>query len=176
MPKKRVHLLDIEIDELTNSIKHIATGESFDTVLVPITLKDLAGVRKKKGEWQFNWRKEIRKEDATVYKLTTVDQPDIIQGLVSITDRGDHFYLNLAESAPHNFGPQKQHDGVGGNMFAFCCKLSNDNGQDGIIAFQAKTRLIRHYTDKMGAVHLGNQNMIIYPEEALFLIDKYFKT
>ncbi len=32
------------------------------------------------------------------------DNPDIIQGLVSISDYGDHFYLHLVKSAPFNLG------------------------------------------------------------------------
>jgi len=50
-----------------------------------------------------------------------------------------------------------------------------DSGNDGIIAFKSKTRLLKHYQEKLGAVHIGNHNMIIYPEKALILINKYFK-
>ncbi|WP_202020452.1 hypothetical protein [Mucilaginibacter mali] len=151
------------------------TGESFDTEVFEITIKDLADVRKRKGEWHFHWRSELKQVDRKVYKLVITGQPNILQGLVSVSNMGDHYYLHLAESAPMNFGEDKIYEGVGGNLFAFCCKLSLDNGNEGFIAFKSKTTLISHYEKTLGAVHIGNHQMIIYPNEALFLIDKYFK-
>lgn len=167
--------LDLEIDQLTNSILHKASGESLATELTEVSAEELKNIKKEKGGWHFSWKSEFRQLDRKVYKLTVVGKPDEIQGLVSISDMKDHFYLNLAESAPFNFGDNKIHEGVGGNLFAFCCKLSWDSGNDGIIAFKSKTRLLKHYQEKLGAVHIGNHNMIIYPEKALILINKYFK-
>jgi hypothetical protein len=175
MPDLSPSHVSIVIDELTNSIRNVKTGESLNTVLTEASLTDLRGVFKKVGEWHFNWRAELKLADRKVYKLTIEDEPDVLQGLVSISDRNDHFYLHLAESAPVNYGVNKLHEGVGGNLFAFCCKLSLDNGNDGFIAFKSKTKLIKHYEETLGAVHIGNHNMIIYPEKALILIDKYFK-
>jgi len=80
----------------------------------------------------------------------------------------------LAESAPINFGPDKKHEGLGGNLFAFACKLSWDAGNEGFVSYQAKTKLIRHYEMLLGAIHIGGGNMIIYPKEALFLIKHYY--
>jgi len=175
MPKRSALAQDIEIDKLTDCIVLRESGEEFSTILTPVKLKDLKGVRKKKGEWQFNWRDEVKIEERTVYKLTTVADPETIQGLVSIEDKGDHHYLHLVESAPSNFGKNKLHEGVAGNLFAFCCKLSSDSGNEGFVAFKAKTVLLEHYQKTLGATPEGGQRMIIYPEEASFLIDKYFK-
>jgi hypothetical protein len=50
----------------------------------------------------------------------------IIQGLMSVSDYGDHFYLHLVESAPFNLGKKKLYQGVPGNLFAFACKRSWD--------------------------------------------------
>ncbi|WP_221931317.1 hypothetical protein [Pedobacter westerhofensis] len=109
-----------------------------------------------------------------VYKLCIAGQKEI-QGLVSATDFDDHVYLNLVESSPINYGANKLYEGVAGNLIAFCCKLSFDNGNDGIIGFKAKSNLVQHYVSKLGATHIGAQNMIIYPEKALYLINRYFK-
>ena len=88
---------------------------------------------------------------------------------------GDHIYVHLAESAPINFGPEKRHEGVGGNLFAYACKVSWDAGNEGTIVFTSKTRLIEHYEKVLGVVQIGNRRMIIYPEQALVLIKQYFK-
>ena len=70
--------LDFEIDKLTNSIENASTGEVFDTVVVRLTSKDLVFIHK--SEWQFDWRKELKDKTKEVYKLTTVNNPTIIQG------------------------------------------------------------------------------------------------
>jgi len=99
---------------------------------------------------------------------------NIIQGLMSFEDKGDHIFINLVENAPFNIGKKKLYEGVPGNLFAFACKLSWDNGNQGLVSYVSKTRLINHYVSTVGAVHLGNHQMVIYPHEALQLIKKYF--
>jgi hypothetical protein len=42
--------------------------------------------------------------------------------------------------------------------------------------FTSKTKLIDHYQRTLGAVHLGNHRMVIYPNAAEKLISLYFKT
>ena len=73
-------------------------------------------------------------------------------------------------------GKKKLYEGVPGNLFAFACKESWDKGYQGIVAFQSKTKLIEHYENTLGAIHVGGHKMIIFPEAALKLIKKYFKT
>lgn len=111
-----------------------------------------------------------------MYKLTIKGNPEIIQGLASISDFEDHFFLHLVESAPFNLGRKKLYSGVPGNLFAFVCKLSWDKGYQGFVAFQSKTRLIEHYEITFGAVHVGGHKMIIFPDAALKLIRQYFQT
>ena len=52
----------------------------------------------------FDWKYEFNRPDREVYKLTIVDNPDIVQGLISFTVRTDHVYMFLLESAPFNLG------------------------------------------------------------------------
>lgn len=103
-----------------------------------------------------------------------MNNPDIIQGLISMEDKVDDLFVNLIENAPFNVGKKKLYEGVPGNLFAFACKLSWDNGNQGIVSFVSKTKLINHYELTLGAIHLGNHQMVIYPHEALKLIKKYF--
>jgi hypothetical protein len=122
--KKRLKThLDFEIDSLTNSIVNIFTGDSFETDITRLTKADLKTVTKKKG-WLFNWTQELRRNDREVYKLTIVNNPTVIQGLVSFTIRTDNVFMHLVESAPFNIGQNKIYEGVPGNLVAFACKTS----------------------------------------------------
>ena len=73
-------------------------------------------------------------------------------------------------------GKNKLYEGVPGNLVAFACKLSFQRGYDGYVAFDAKTQLIKHYQESLGAIHFRNQRMIIDSRAAEFLVNKYFKT
>ena len=74
------------IDRLTNSIFNTISGDSFRTEVSILTKTDL--------------KKEI-------YKLTIVNNPDIVQGLLSIQRETDHIFMNLLENAPFNIGNEK---------------------------------------------------------------------
>jgi hypothetical protein len=173
MPKKSNYELDITIDKLTNSIQNAISGDSFDTEVLELTQKDLKNVSKRKG-WQFNWRTEMNLLDRKVFKLTIAENPMIIQGLISISDKKDHFYLHLIENAPFNLGKNKLYVGVAGNLFAYVCKLSWEAGYEGFVAFESKTQLIAHYEKAIGAVRLAKLRMVILPPTALKLIKQYF--
>jgi hypothetical protein len=109
-----------------------------------------------------------------VYKLTVRGNIDVIQGLASVSDYNDHFYLHLVESAPFNLGKNKLYEGVPGSLFAFTCKMSFDKGYQGFVSFTSKTKLIEHYTKSLGAIHVGGHKMVIFPEEADKLIKRYY--
>lgn len=174
MKKAKRHLIDIEIDSLTNSIENTISGDSFETEVLPLRDYDLPEVTKKNG-WQFNWRTESKISKRELFKLTISGNPSVIQGLVSISDEKDHYYVHLIESAPFNIGKDKLYVGVPGNLFAFACKISKENGYGGFIAFVSKTKLISHYQESLGAIPFGRgPKMIIYPPTAEKLINKYF--
>lgn len=165
--------IDIWIDSLTNSIINTISGDNLPTEIIEVNISDLKFVTKNRS-WNFNWKGELKKSNTKVYKLTVVNNPEIIQGLLSIEDKGDHIFVNLVENAPFNIGKKKLYEGVPGNLFAFACKMSWDNGNQGVVSFVSKTKLITHYILSLGAVHLGNHQMVIYPMEALQLIKKYY--
>jgi hypothetical protein len=172
--KHNLQYIDIEIDKLTNSIENVITGDSFQTDISLLDTNDLKIITKKNG-WLFNWKNEFIQPDRDVYKLTISGNPVIIQGLISITEREDHVYMHLIESAPFNLGRNKVYVGVPGNLVAFACRISFHRGFDGYVSFTSKTQLIDHYQKTLGATNVGGHLMVIRTDSALKLIDKYFK-
>ena len=79
MEKQKHEGLDFVIDKLTNSIENTFTNEVFDTEIVRLTSVDAKQI--KKADWEFDWLKELKDKTKEVYKLTTVNNPTIIQGL-----------------------------------------------------------------------------------------------
>ncbi len=166
--------LDFEVDKLTNSIENVISGDSFSTEITLVSKEDLKRITKKK-KWLFNWKLEYQQPQREVYKLTIVNNPKIIQGLVSLEVKPDHVYMHLLENAPFNQGSEKVYRGVAGNLVAFVCRLSFQRGHAGNVAFVSKTQLIDHYEKTLGAVHFGGRLMILETNAALKLIGKYFK-
>ena len=129
----------------------------------------------KKNGWQFNWKQQPANNSREVYKLTIVNNPDIIQGLISFTIKSDNIYMDLIESAPFNLERNKIYEAVAGNLVAFACKVSFQRGFDGFLSFTAKTKLIEHYDKTLGAYHLGNHLMILETKASSILVEKFFK-
>jgi len=171
---KRGQALGFVMDGLTNSIRNVVTGDSFPTDVCRLTNADLPQVTKKNG-WNFNWRTELADNTKTVYKLTIVNNPTIVQGMMSLSVKSDHVYIELIENAPFNIGQAKVYEGVPGNLVAYACKVAFQQGFEGAVSFRAKTRLIAHYENTLGAVHFGNHLMVILPNVAQHLVDTYFK-
>ena len=114
--------LNFIIDKLTNSIENVITGDSFATEICILTNNDLKLVSKT-SRWVFNWKDEFKQPERDVYKLTITNNPNVIQGLISLEIKSDHVYMHLVESAPFNKGKIKVYAGVPGNLVAFACKL-----------------------------------------------------
>lgn len=175
MDSNKIIEQDFIIDRLTNSILNTISGDSFPTEVSILTKSDLKNITKKSG-WNFNWKAEFNNEKTEQYKLTIVNNPTVIQGLLSITVENDHIFMDLLESAPFNIGKNKLYEGVAGNLVAYACKVSFQKGYDGFVAFTAKTQLIKHYEKTLGAFHFKNQRMIIDTKASKRLVEKYFKT
>ncbi|MEI6091641.1 MAG: hypothetical protein WCR42_14390 [bacterium] len=168
-----LNYIDIEIDKLTRSIENAVTGDIFDTELILLSSIDKKQI--KKSHWLFDWHSQLELNDRQVYKLVIKGNPDIIQGLLCLSDRGDHIYMNLIESAKFNRGKDKIYLGVPGNLVAFTCKLSFEKGYDGFIAFDAKTALIKHYEETIFATHFKGTRMFIETTSAMKLVNQYFQ-
>ena len=163
---------DIEIDKLTRSIENAVTGDSFKTEVVELTLTDIRKL--KRTDWLFDWKAEAKNVDRKVYKLVIIDNPNIVQGLIGIQDRGDHVFMSLIESAIFNRGNKKVYLGVPGNLVAFACKASFDKGYGGYVSFESKTKLKEHYKKTLGANFLFGNFMAINTKAAAKLINQYF--
>ena len=97
--------VDIEIDKLTRSIENLITGDSFKTEILLLSGNDLKQL--KKTDWLFDWKSEARNKDKLIYKLVIVYNSQVIQGLISMQDKGDHIFMHLIESNKFNRGFQK---------------------------------------------------------------------
>lgn len=170
---KKLQELDFIIDKLTKSIENAVTGDSFQTEISILTKEDLKNITKKNG-WLFDWKTEKKNVQKEIYKLTIVGNSHIIQGIISLEVKEDHVYMHLVESAPFNRGASKVYLGVLGNLVAFACKLSFQRGHEGNVSFLAKTKLIEHYEQTLGASHFGGRVMIIETKAALKLVQQYF--
>ncbi len=175
MKKSKPIYLDFIVDKLTNSIQNTISGDSFATEVLRLTKADLKQITKKNG-WNFDWKQELANNTKEVFKLTILNNPTIIQGLLSLSLEPDHVYIHLLENAPFNIGQNKLYEGVAGNLVAHACKVSYQQGFEGFVVFTAKTKLVSHYQNTLGAYTLGGHKMIISSKSAQILIDKYFKS
>ena len=156
---------------LSNTIQHRQSGRMLPTLLAQASRMELAELPK---GWIFDWEKEASKYQ--VFKLMTNENLAVIEGLISLELRNGFCYVSLVESAPHNRGDLKLHDGVGGNLFAFACKLSIEKGFDGFVVFETKTGLKAYYQESFGAKPVGNSNRMQLDETAAkHLVKIYFK-
>ena len=174
MKKSSKYQNDFVIDRLTNSITNSISGDSFPTDVSLLTKNDLKQINKKNG-WLFNWKEELSLPDREVYKLTIVNNPNITQGIASLTIKSDHVVIHLIENAAFNKGKGKLYEGVAGNLVAFACRLSFQRGANGFVSFHSKTNLVNHYVKTLNARHYGNQLMVIDTDAAQILVDNYFK-
>ena len=174
MKKKTEIELDFEIDKLTNSIENTLTEEIFDTEITRLSLRQTKQINE--AHWGFDWHNELKESTNEVYKLTTIKNITIIQGLICFIDKGDHIFMPLIESAKFNKGKTKIYRGVAGNLVAYACKISFERGYEGVVSFIAKSQLIEHYQQTLGAKRFGNSNrMFIDSKESLALVKQYFK-
>jgi len=82
--------------------------------------------------------------------------------------------MHLIESSSFNRGKRKVYLGVPGNLVAFACKHSFDNGYAGFVSFESKTKLIDHYRESLGAHVLFGNIMAIDTIAAAKLVKQYF--
>jgi hypothetical protein len=148
--------INVEIDQLTNSIINAISGDVFETEFHIVTKREIDH-----KQWLFDWKYEIADKKNEVFKMTIKENSKVIQGLLSVQAREGHVFVNLIENAKFNRGKNKLYLGVGGNMFAFACKRSVELGFEGFVGFDAKTSLMNCYQMTLGAQRaLGNRMFI----------------
>ena len=123
--------------------------------------------------WKFDWLHVSLGHD--IYELFLKNDP-IVQGRVAVCMDKGFARVDIVETAPHNFGHTGRYEGVGGHLFAIACKISWDNGGDGVVSFTAKSKLISYYEQKLNARRVGGtQQMFIDEAAAQILLDKYIR-
>ena len=135
------------------------------------TKRELAKIYKKDG-WSFRWS-TVPSSEVEVVKICLDENPLVIQGLMAINKQTDHLFLPLIESSPTNRGKTKKYDEVLQTLTAYACWLSVQEGNEGVVVFEPKTVLIKHYEEKLGAILLTKKRMAIMEQEAHFLITSY---
>jgi hypothetical protein len=165
-------LIEIIIDGVTECLIERATGKKVAT-------KEMR-VHPKRGqfpEMHFDWTFPER-QGAVVYALKIDDDTDDeVQGLIAFhEDRANTCYVgDLLESNPANIGKQGRYIGVGAHLTAFACKMAKEAGYDAYF-FEAKTDLIEHYENTLGARQIGrSQQMYIMGAAFNRLIGMYYK-
>ena len=163
-------MLDEVVDELTESIKEVATGRSYATVISPATEEDLVAAA---TAWRFDWVREIT--IAEVYMLKAPKLGRLSHGLISLTCGIEFVLVNLVESHPENVGRAKHYSGVAGNLIAHAAKCSFERGLNGVVAWDAKSELIEHYRKTLGAIQIGRtQRMFLRGPKSRELVNQYF--
>lgn len=163
----------LRVDKIEENLEEVSTGNKFNTEIYELRTNDLSKLTKDNG-WLFDWNKEFHLSARKCYKLV-IENSHEIQGIISIEVKPDYLYLPLIESAPHNRGKNKKYNGALASLTAFACKKSFEFGYQGDVAFMAKTSLIQHYKNTLGATHFGGQRMGIIGGNARKLVALYFK-
>lgn len=169
--------LDIIIDSMTNCLVENATGIEYDTdyCLVSKTIMKSDAIAFMEDGWKFDWSIPHR-NGYEIYQLFVEGEEDV-QGMIALKHIREQLFthVDIVEVAPFNVGKDGRYSGVGAHLFAIACKLSWDAGNEGYVQFTAKTNLIEHYQQTLGAHLLGRKNMYIDTYGAIKLINKYFK-
>ena len=84
---------------------------------------------------------------------------------MSLDEKNGFYFVSLIENAPNNRQQSKIFKGIPSNLFAFACKLSEERGYGGFVAFEAKTALIKHYQTPLGAKVIGNSARMFIDEQ-----------
>ena len=162
--------LDVQIDKLTDCLIEHSTGKRVET---EYRLRNNVISKKELKNWKFDWN-QTQKNGYDVYELF-VKENTMVQGRVSLKIDGGVANIDIAETAPHNFGHRGVYEGVGGHLFAIACQISLENGCDGVVAFDSKSNLVEYYKIILGAVEIYPRRMVIFEEEAQKLISKYIR-
>jgi len=146
------------------------TADKYNAVAVRMSL---AEIKRHQHQFSFDFC-QLKTAGSEVYKLTKIDEEDIVQGMVAFFPADGFLYCRNMEVNDFNKKPILLNDGVGKSMVALCCKISFDFGFDGFIQFEAKNKLFNYYK-RLGAVQIGN-SLRFYIDEAAAkkLIGNYF--
>ena len=163
---------------MISCIRRNSTGE-----LVETTFRKVSPTRITCMNWEFDWTRPER-NGYDVYALY-IKGERIIQGMIALKDDPGNYAIkiDIVEAAPQN-NPHnqlntsgvKEYIGVGGHLFAEACRQSFDKGYGGFVHFVAKSNLIHHYAETLGAELLNPRSrvMAIDGQATLTLVKRYY--
>lgn len=162
--------IDILIDQLTDCLIDSDTGQIMKTEYrvhtCPLTKAEYK-------HWNFNW-KIAQNKGYFIYELF-LKNDSVVQGRIALKINGGAADVNIAETAPHNFGHRRKYKGVGGHLFAIACQFSLEAGCDGVVAFTSKSGLSAYYKKALGAIEIMPNRLVIFEREAQLLLNKYMR-
>lgn len=160
--------IEIIIDELTDCLREKVTG---DIVKTKYCERKSEIHPDEYFDWKFDWT-VTQQRGYKIYELFVAGS-DVVQGRISLEIDGGVANVDIVESAPHNIGKNGEYTGVGGHLFAIACKISMENGCDGVVAFDAKSSLVEHYKQALHAVEIYPRRMVIFEDAAKMLLERY---
>ena len=148
-------------------ITNLFTGERVRCEITKVNRTEILSCKK---NYSFDWENELRYFE--VYKLSTEENQEIIQALFSVEAREGFIWMSKIERS--NFKGTKAYEGILEAIVGFACNKSFELGFDGFVSFEAKSRLIPYYEEKLGALQVGNsQRMVINFDSAKKLINLF---
>ena len=155
-------------------LQEVESGEKVEATITKALKKEMP---LKKDGWQFRWKKLKDTEGAEFYKLTKVDNPKEVEGILMLTLINEEMlFMNNIEVAPHNYGSKGKYKNVAGSLIAFACYKSFELGKNyyvGYLSFESKTKLVELYQDKYGATFAMGNKMFFDPQAGQELMKKY---
>ena len=166
-----MHMICVDIDEITPCLKDPVTGEIIDTEVIRVRRKSFLQKYNKKNGWYVAWDSLVK--DHEIYALVIKGTVDI-QGLVAIKNDQEMgaLYVAWMVAAPFNnpqIVDQKRYLGVGGHLFAIAATKSEEYGYDcEMMGFAANSQLEEHYVNSFGAIriHMLHPYQILIPAES----------
>lgn len=170
--------INIEVEAMTPCLRKNTTGELVDT-----TVQRVSPTKATCKGWEFDWTKPER-DGYQVFALRVKGERKI-QGMIALKDDPGNYAINvdIVEAAPQNnphnpanASGKKEYNGVGGHLFAEACRQSFKKGFDGYVYFTAKSNLIRHYEEVLGAklINPRDRVMLIESRAAFALVQRYY--
>lgn len=137
--------------------------------------------------WRFDFRKQSKKnKNLRSYIIIEKNNPSLILGcLLLISDKNLDTVISYIEISPMIIDTTPRlYTNVAGCLIAFACKLSFNHVNEiyrGYVSIYVseedpldQQRLMKHYSLKYRAHKIDQNTMLIYPEDGINLIKKYF--
>lgn len=130
------------------------------------------------------YKKEGRKFDWSIPQIDSCEVYELfvngdarVQGRIAVKHiyNEKYTYLELIEAAPQNVGYNGEYEEVGAHLFAIACELSFRADNEGYVQFEPKTRLIKHFQEKIGAKIISHTSMYFDTKAAQVLVDRYLE-